>query len=102
MRIPRWGSGIYTNSHSYKATTNNEDTLSTARRSAVGAQRGDCLKIREKAKVVVRLGLPFVLGTLTPTLSQREKEPFGAILRSPLPSGEGQGEGIRATILPVP
>jgi hypothetical protein len=39
---------------------------------------------------------------LTPALSQRERVPFGAILQSPLPLGEGQGEGIRATIRDVP
>ena len=35
---------------------------------------------------------------LTPTLSHREREPLGGTLQSPLPEGEGQGEGAYGPI----
>ena len=52
----------------------------------------NCLKTRDTPKTVARLGVDAWKGTLTPTLSQREREQE----ESPLPrfGGEGQGEGV--------
>ncbi|MEW6140458.1 MAG: hypothetical protein AB1733_19735, partial [Thermodesulfobacteriota bacterium] len=51
-----------------------------------------CLKTRDTPTIVARLSVYAWKGTLTPTLSQREREPE----ESPLPRfwGEGQGEGV--------
>ncbi|MEW6139548.1 MAG: hypothetical protein AB1733_15040, partial [Thermodesulfobacteriota bacterium] len=51
----------------------------------------NCLKTRDTPNIVARLSVDAWKGTLTPTLSQREREPK----ESPLPrfGGEGQGEG---------
>ena len=68
----------------------------------VGAQHGGCLKSATKVGVVPRSRYFVFFGTLTPTLSRRERGPAGATFQFPLPLGEGQGEGNRATIPSVP
>jgi len=59
----------------------------TVKPNAVCAR--DCLKTSEELMIVARLGLVCARVTLTPALSQGEREACGADFRSPLPQGEG-------------
>ena len=52
-----------------------------------------CLKIQEEAQIVARFkGVCFLIA-LTPSLSQREREPIWSRFGVPSPFGRGSGEG---------
>ncbi|MEW6137382.1 MAG: hypothetical protein AB1733_04045 [Thermodesulfobacteriota bacterium] len=64
--------------------------------SALGTHWGECLKTRDTPKIVARLSVDAWKGTLTPTLSQREREPEESLLSE---AGERVRVRGRATII---
>jgi|GEM_PF-1369620 len=70
------------------------DRMPQRRSYKTGAERRDSVGNREDSNLVARQTLDRVPATLTPSLSQGEREACGANSRSPLPEGEGQGEGV--------